>query len=601
MDRIESVTPTTRAIPLSLVFLAALAVHLPLLLMKLPLKSYDTNFHIFFASHYVHNWFDPWNPKWYAGFSQTTYPPLPQQWLALISRLIGLDMAYMAVQLVAILLLALGVYRFSLLWVSQRAAALAALASVFLGSESFLVYSAGQLSTTLAAPLYLNALPYVFQWVRNGRWRSFFKGAALLVAAAAAHHATLLFGSLLFALPVLALAILDRRNDRCDDRMVGEPIVAERTNGDRMSVAAIMFRTGIIALVVGVGVALVLLPFWIALIHYPVTQTPIPHASRANYILSPQWGLNYFVVPYGALILALPFIVWRGSSVSRLRPLLLGFWLAFLIGLGGTTPVGRLLLGRAFEVLTMERFSYWATLLALPIVGLLASELIDRFQSRAVVVLAIAGALTCGFAVAWSTYRPADAADFKVDSVAAWLNRDGHDRYRYITLGFGNKISRLAVLTDASSLDGEWNSGRMLPELTEHGGAALTSAKYFGKAGLDSLRAILNHANRYGLKWVILRDPYYEPILVFGGWQRVDFLEDRTISVWSKDDVPPASPVNAPQIPPRWQGLMWGILPMGSSIFALLLVLIPEKRWQRGRVVQPAAAHENFVPQRLIS
>lgn len=601
MDRIESVTPTTRAIPLSLVFLAALAVHLPLLLMKLPLKSYDTNFHIFFASHYVHNWFDPWNPKWYAGFSQTTYPPLPQQWLALISRLIGLDMAYIAVQLVAILLLALGVYRFSLLWVSQRAAALAALASVFLGSESFLVYSAGQLSTTLAAPLYLNALPYVFQWVRNGRWRSFFKGAALLVAAAAAHHATLLFGSLLFALPVLALAILDRRNDRCDDRMVGEPIVAERTNGDRMSVAAIMFRTGIIALVVGVGVALVLLPFWIALIHYPVTQTPIPHASRANYILSPQWGLNYFVVPYGALILALPFIVWRGSSVSRLRPLLLGFWLAFLIGLGGTTPVGRLLLGRAFEVLTMERFSYWATLLALPIVGLLASELIDRFQSRAVVVLAIAGALTCGFAVAWSTYRPADAADFKVDSVAAWLNRDGHDRYRYITLGFGNKISRLAVLTDASSLDGEWNSGRMLPELTEHGGAALTSAKYFGKAGLDSLRAILNHANRYGLKWVILRDPYYEPILVFGGWQRVDFLEDRTISVWSKDDVPPASPVNAPQIPPRWQGLMWGILPMGSSIFALLLVLIPEKRWQRGRVVQPAAAHENFVPQRLIS
>lgn len=601
MERIESVAPTTRAVPLSLVFLAALAVHLPLLLMKLPLKSYDTNFHIFFASHYLHNWFDPWNPKWYAGFSQTTYPPLPQQWLALISRLIGLDMAYMAVQLVAILLLALGVYRFSLLWVSQRAAALAALASVFLGSESFLVYSAGQLSTTFAAPLYLNALPYVFQWARNGRWRSFFKGAALLVAAAAAHHATLLFGSLLFALPVLALAILDRRNDRYDDRVVGEPIVAEQTNGDRTSLAAIMVRTGIIALVVGVGVALVLLPFWIALIHYPVTQTPIPHASRANYILSPQWGLNYFVVPYGALILALPFIVWRGSSVARLRPLLLGFWLAFLLGLGGTTPVGHLLLGRAFEVLTMERFSYWATLLALPFVGLLAAELIDRFQSRGVVGLAIAAALTCGFAVAWSTYRPADAADFKVDSVAAWLNRDGHDRYRYITLGFGNKISRLAVLTDASSVDGEWNSGRMLPELTEHGGAALTSSKYFGKAGLDALSAILHHANRYGLKWVILRDPYYEPILVFGGWRRVDFLEDRTISVWSKDDVPPASPVNAPQIPPHWQGLMWGILPIGSSVFALLLVLIPEKRWHRGRVVQPAAAHNNFVPQRLIS
>jgi len=50
-----------RPIPLSLLFMVALAVHLPLLLMKLPLQSYDTNFHIFFSSHYVHHWFDQWN------------------------------------------------------------------------------------------------------------------------------------------------------------------------------------------------------------------------------------------------------------------------------------------------------------------------------------------------------------------------------------------------------------------------------------------------------------------------------------------------------------------------------------------------------------
>jgi hypothetical protein len=583
LRRIESVAPEAEPIPLTMIFLAALVVHAPLLLMKLPLKSYDANFHIFFASHYLHSWFDPWNAKWYAGFSQTTYPPLPQQWLALVSHLVGLDMAYMAVQFVAILLLALGVYRFSLLWVDRRAASLAALASVFLGSECFLVYSAGQLSTTFAAPLYLNALPYLYNWVRHGDWRAFFKGAVLSVAAAAAHHATLLFGSLLFALPVLALAILDRRE--------GEPA----------SMRAVLLRTVGIALLVGVAIAVVLLPFWIALIHYPVTQTPIPHPSRANYILSPQWGLNYFLVPYGALVLALPFIVWRGSSVNRLRPLLLGFWLAFLLGLGGTTPVGRIVLGRAFEVLTMERFSYWATLLALPFVGLLAAELIDRFRMRAVVGLTMAAALSCALAVAWATYRPADAVDFKVDSVAAWLNRDGHDRYRYVTLGFGNKISRLAVLTDASSVDGEWNSGRMLPELTQHGAGALTSSKYFGKSGIDALNAILHHADRYGLKWVFLRDPYYEPLLVFAGWRKVDDLEDKTITVWSKEDVPPATPINAPQIPPHWQGLMWGTLPICSSILAMLLALIPEKRWNQRRVVQPAAAHEDLVLGRMAS
>ena len=581
---------------MSLILMAAFVVHLPLLLMKLPLNSYDTNFHIFFASHYVHHWFNPWNTKWYAGFSQTTYPPLPQQWVALISRIIGLDMAYMAVQMAAILLLALGVYRFSKIWVSPRAASFAALASVFLGSESFLVYSAGQLATTSAAPIYLNALPYLYEWVRYGNWRSFFKSSLLFTAAAAAHHATLLFGSVFFAVPVLVLVIMDRQDT---DQAV-------RSAGRRAWFPAYMLRTTTIAVVVAVSITIVLLPFWIALIHYPVTQTPIPHPSRANYILSPQWGMNYFVVPYGALILAFPFIVILGSRITRLRPLLFGFWIAFLIGLGGTTPIGHLLLGRAFGVLTMERFSYWATLLSLPFVGLIAVNLIERFQMRAAVGLAVAAAFTCALAVAWSTYRPADAADFKVNTVASWLNRDGHDKYRYITLGFGNNIARLAILTNASSVDGEWNSGRMLPELTRYGAGALTSSKYFGQPGLDALRAILHHADMYGLKWVFVRDPYYEPLLKFSGWRKVDDLEDKTITVWSKDGVPPAMPVNAPQMPPSWQGIIWGTLPFGSSILAILIVLIPVRKqhtqskdsyWGTHKMY----ADEPILPERIIS
>ncbi len=583
MDQSPRLESSPQPIPFSYLFLVVVAVHLPLLMMKLPLKSYDTNFHIFFASHYLHHWFDPWNAKWYAGFSQTTYPPLPQQWTALLSHIFGLDLAYMAVQFTAILLLVVGVYRFSLLWVGPRAASIAALAAVFLGSESFLVYSAGQLGTTFAAPIYLNALPFLFEWVRHGNWRAFVKASCLFTAAAAAHHATLLFGSIFFALPVLALALLDRED------------------GKRLSLSAFGVRTATIALLVGGAIAVVLLPFWIALIHYPVTQTPIPHPSRANFILSPQWGLNYFVVPYGALILALPFIFIRGSMDSRLRPLLFGFWLAFLLGLGGTTPVGHFLLGRAFDVLTMERFSYWATLLALPFVGLLAEELIERFHARAAISLAILATFSCALAVAWSTYRPADAEDFKVDSVAAWLNRDGHDQYRYVTLGFGNKLSRLAMMTDAGTVDGEWNSGRMLPELTRYGGGALTSAKYFGTAGLDSLRAMLTDSDQYGLKWVFVRDRYYDPLLAFAGWRPVDALEDNTIVIWSKDGVPPATPVNAPQIPPHWQGLMWGILPVGSSILAIIVLLIPEKRRVRVAVERPISAGDDFMSGRLAS
>ncbi len=584
MQKTEPIDSSQKPIPLSLILLLAVAVHLPLMLMKLPLKSYDTNFHIFFASHYLHHWFNPWNVKWYAGFSQATYPPLPQQWIAVISPLFGLEMGYMVVQFAAILLLVVGVYRFSRLWVSPRAASFAALATVFLGSESFLVYSAGQLGTTSAAPLYLNALPYMYVWVREGGWRPFLKATALFAAAAAAHHATLLFGSFFFALPVLALAFLDDR-------------------GEKPTVSGFVMRTLVIVGVTTAAIIVVLLPFWIALIHYPVTQTPIPHPSRANYLLSPQWGLNYFIVPYGALILALPFIFWRGSMVPKLRPLLFGFWVAFMLGLGGTTPVGPILLRRAFEVITMERFSYWATLLALPFVGLLASELVSRYRVKAAGALAVAAAFTCALAVSWSTFHPADGGTLGIDSnaVAAWLNRDGHNQYRYVTLGFGNQIARLGRLTDADSVDGEWNSGRMLPELTKNGGGSLTNSKYFGADGLRALRAILMHASHYGLKWVIVRDPSYDPLLAFAGWRPVDNLDDKTIVIWAKDGIPPAQPLNAPQMPPRWQGLMWGIFPFGSSIFAFLVLLIPDKRREEEMEQYPVHREESLLPGRMIS
>jgi hypothetical protein len=586
VEKADSIALSSRPIPMRLILMVALAVHVPLLLIKLPLRSYDTNLHIFFASHYVHHWFDPWNQRWYAGFSQTTYPPLPQMWVAVFSHVLGLDYAYMLVQFISICLLVIGVYRFSKLWVDPRSASYAALAAIFLGSENFLVYSAGQLATTSAAPIYLNGLPFLFEYVRFGKGKAFIKAVVVFAAAAAAHHATLLFGAFFFAFPVLALALIDREH------------------GERVKTSAWITRTLIIGVVVGECLIDVLLPFWIALIKYPVTQVTIPHPSRANYLLSPIWGVNYFLGPYGAMLFAIPFIFIRGASVVRLRPLLIGYWVAMLVGMGGTTPVARILLGRAFEVLTMERFTYWGTLLALPFVGMLIKILLDRWKGRAAIALAIAAALTSGAGVGWSSYLSGDARDVDVRSSADWLNRDGHDQYRYLTLGFGNEIARLGVLSDANSVDGEWNSGRMLPELTEHGSGLVTSAKFFGEEGMETLRALLLHADHYGMKWVLVRDHYYDPLLVFAGWRPVDSLDDKTIIVWGKDGVPPAVPLNAPQIPPHWQGVMWGIFPFGSGLLAIaVLILLRDKKRdedEMGRTID-VESDENVLQGRLVS
>jgi len=561
----------SRPIPLLAIVLVALAVHGPLLLMQLPSGSFDANFHIFLASHYAHHWFNPWNEKWFAGFSQTTYPPLTHQWIALVSTVAGLKMAYMLVQLVGVLLLPVGVFRFARIWVDERSASYAALGSIFLGALAFLIYQAGQLATITSAALYLNALPYFYDWSTQGSGRALIKGIAVSWAAAAAHHVTLIFGTVLFAGPVLWVI--------CTDALDG------RTKG---SLVASVSRALAFAILVGIGVGVVLFPYWMTLIQHPIHQIPIPHDSRANFLLNSITAINYFVIPYGALILALPFIVIRGASVRRLRPLLFGFWLTLIFGLGGTTPLPRWLLGRAFDVLTFERFTFWATLMAMPMVGLLAVELLDRFRAKAAVALSLAAVATVGAALAWLTANPfRPAATVNVNPVIAFLNRDGHDAYRYLTLGFGSELAQVSTYTNASSVDGDYNSARLLPEMTHYGSAQLTNAKFYGSAGMASLRAMLEHANRYGLKYVFVHDSYYEPLLTFVGWRKTETFDNGEITAWSKDDVPPAHRIDSDAIPPAWMGLLWGTLPIGVSVLAIFLVLLLPARQNVRKAIEP--------------
>lgn len=94
------------------------------------------------------------------------------------------------------------------------------------------------------------------------------------------------------------------------------------------------------------------------------------------------------------------------------------------------------------------------------------------------------------------------------------------------------------ILTRSGST-GEYNSARLLPELTAYGSAQLSNAKYYGTSGMESLRAVLKHANKYGLKYIFVHDTYYEPLLSFAGWRQVEVYDDGMVTLWTKEDVPP--------------------------------------------------------------
>jgi hypothetical protein len=366
----------------------------------------------------------------------------------------------------------------------------------------------------------------------------------------------------LFAVPVLITALLDRKRQ-----------------GARASVPGTLTRAAIFAVLSAAGILVVLWPYWVALYQNPIKQMPIPHGSRENLLTSKFLALNYLFIPWGALLLTLPYVFIRGLREARLRPLFFGFWVTMIFGLGGTTPLPRILLGRAFEVLTFERFAFWASLMALPIVGVLAAELINRYGQKAILGMSAIAGLGMAMAVSWPIYHPMHESKFDISEVVSFLNRDGHDRFRYLTLGFGSKISEVGAYANASSVDGEYNSARLLPEMTQYGSAQLTNSKYYGTNGMESLRAVLKHADQYGLKWIFVRDPYYEPLLAFAGWRKQEVYDRGNVSLWVKDGIPPAHKTSFGTPPTRLQGILWGTVPIGCSILALILVMaLPDKK-----------------------
>jgi hypothetical protein len=570
---------STKRIPVfGWLLLLAVAVHAPLLLMQLPAGTFDGNTHMFFADHYAHHWFDPWNEKWFAGFSQTTYPPLVHQLIALFSHVVGLTYAYMVVQALIILLLPVGVYRYSRLWVSERASLYAAIGSIFLGSLFQMVYQSGQINTTFASVMLLNSLPFFYVWIREGSMLAFWKGLAIFLVGCAGHHVSIIFSTPFFAIPVIWLALIDHRDDRTD-----------------VTVGGVVLRTAIFSILAILGTLVILFPYWVELYHNPIKQAPIYHESRANYILQSHLGANFWLIPMGALTLALPYVFWKGIGDKRLRPLFFGWWFVAMIGLGGTTPLPKIVFGaRIWEILTYERFTYWATLMMMPFIGLLAEWLIERFHGKAIAALSLAAILSGAGALAWLQANPIQSDPFSITEAVNFLNRDDHAKYRYLTLGFGMELARVGVLANASSVDGDYNSARLLPELMAGGSAQLTNAKFFDH-GMEALRAMLQHADHYGLRYIFVRDRYYEPLLAFAGWREAEVYDNGNVTLWSKDDVPPAHKIIPPPgaVPTPLEGLLWGTLPMSTVIFALaLLIAFPERRRIAETIDFPATTSE---------
>ena len=537
--------------------------------------TYDFHVHTFFADHYARSWFEPWEPRWYTGFSLMSYPPLVHQLIAILSFIGGIRFGAFLLAFGIIVLFVTGAYRFSKIFtINDESAGYAALVAVFCPSIIEALHVFGQLPTMMGISWLLHAIPEIYLFVRWGKIRYYLNAVSILAVAVASHHVTPIFGMVFFVLPVMATAVMDG---------------AKAEAGTYKAITIRLFIVYVFKYfkrIIAIGlsaifvVAFVILPYWILTKNDPIAQVPIPHGSRDSFIEVFSSGLVFFIVPWGFFLVFLPFLFYRIYSKRNVF-LGLSFSLLVLLGTGGTTPLPKMILGEnAFSILTLERFTFWATIQSIPF----AAEFLWRFfegniyqrivrsysviKYRFLVVVMIAMIfISSGFTMNLGFFRPTQPKPVNMDPIVNFLKNDKHDKWRFLTLGFGDQMALLSSKTDALTIDGNYHSARRIPELTTRAIERLENSKYRGVEGIGTLQQFLAAPELFHLKYIFSNDKFYDPLLYFSGWQRVKLMTNG-IMVWERSDVSPLPSVLPEKPFPLYQKIMWGTMPIAVLLIA---------------------------------
>jgi hypothetical protein len=512
--------------------------------------SFDAYNHMFFADHYLRDWWSLWEPKWYTGFEVTSYPPLVHQIVSLLGRLAGVDAAFGLALWAVLTAYPLAVYSFSRIFTGRKAASYAAVGAALLPSLYLSAHHFGQLPSLASSLFAIFGASALARFLKDGIPLDGALAVSLFATTMAGHHATLLF------LPWLAGAVfLFHWFNRRDDRLI------------------LISRFAIFSTIAVLAMLIVAWPFW-DWGRRQVMQAPIDHLSRHNYFTNPLAAVVYFLPMYGLFIPFIPLALRLGLR----RPywgLGAAFSFLLLLGLGDTTPLPRLFFREGWAWLTYDRFSFWASILLLPFLGI-GVVWLGRWSSwrRARPFLVIIPALTGLVIGSISSWLPTQPKPLDMQPILDYLAEPDHDRFRYVTFGFGDQLAFLSRLTDAATIDGSYHTARTLPELRESGIGQIDTA-FWARGGVAALDSILEKTTERGVRWGFVNLKFYNPVLARNGWvKRITLSND--VEVWENPAARLPEPVEpAPSSP--LAAFSWGVFPL--AIFSISAGLAIRRHW----------------------
>ena len=265
----------------------------------------------------------------------------------------------------------------------------------------------------------------------------------------------------------------------------------------------------------------------------------------------------------------------------------------------------------AFNILTLDRFGFWASIIAIPFMAKFIYSFISgpvqdfwskNFSTQTHFILSAVSGFTyllfIIFVFHLGSFRPLQPKEIDIQPMLNFLNRDEHMRWRYLTLGFGDQMAWLSSNSLAATVDGNYHSARRLPELTTRPVERLENAKFSGDEGLASLNDFLSNSEKYSLKYVFSNDRYYDPLLYYNGWSRTIRLENG-IMVWEKGNISTIKPVQPKEVNPMLKKA-WGIFPISSLCVAFLLTLFYLRRFKEKNYFDTVPETNHYYPLGVI-
>jgi hypothetical protein len=566
-------------------------------------KTYDAFVHMFFADHYARFWFDPWEYRWYTGFLTISYPPLVHQLIALLSKVFPLKIAFSIYIIFVFEIFVIGIYRFTKIFFDKTIAGVAAILAVVLPSVVETIHVFGQAPTLTGLGFLLNALAFLYLYMVKGKPIYLVMTLAFISVVICSHHVTAIFGMVFFIAPTIFMALSDRVSMSGQSKNLFHFLWEVVKEAFRKYKQILLF--GVITIGLAIGL---IFPYWYWSSTDPITQVSIPHGSRDNFFERASSGLVFYIIPLALIFAMIPAISYTITKHKRFIGWAVSFFLCLLLGSGGTTPLPKMMLGEnAFNILTLDRFAFWASIIAIPfmakfIYAFVAGPVKDfwnkNFDTSVHFILsAITGfafLLFVVFIFHLGSFRPLQPKEIDIEPIQNFLNRDDHMRWRYLTLGFGDQMAWLSSNTLAATVDGNYHSARRLPELTSRPVERLENAKFSGSAGLASLSDFLTASEKYQLKYVFSNDRYYDPLLYYTGWTRTIRLENG-IMVWEKGNISTIQPVTPTDLKPILR-YTWGIFPVSIFCIAILLTLFYLSRFKEKAYFESAPVTHNYYP-----